>query len=267
MNGPLFRRTWRAQRLKLAVVSVALGIWGFLLPIIYARFGSQFKALMESGILPEQFARLGSGDIFSLPGSIALGFIHPIAIILTSVFSVGFSAAAVAGERQRGTLEVTLARPVSRRALYLTLLAASFGFVAITIAALLIGSISGSAVAGVLGELPVRYVPLLWLNGILLFGSFAAVGLAASVSFDRLPPALGVTLGFVVLMYFLDILGSLWPAAGFLQPYSLFHYLKPKTILLGTAAPLDPAVLSAVIIMAMIWALLVFPRRDLAAPS
>ena len=96
---------------------------------------------------------------------------------------------------------------------------------------------------------------------------FAAIGLAASVSFDRLPPALGVTLGFVVLMYFLDVLGSLWPAAQWLQPYSLFHYLKPKAILTGSAAPLDDAVLAAVIAVAIVWALQVFPRRDLAAPS
>ena len=103
---------------------------------------------MQTGIIPEQFARFGGGDIFSLPGSIALGFIHPIAIILTSVFAVGFSTSAVAGERQRGTLEVVLARPISRRTLYLTLLAASFGFVAITIAALLVGSVAGSMFRG-----------------------------------------------------------------------------------------------------------------------
>ena len=127
MNGALFRRTLRAQRLKLIVVSTALAVWGFLLPIIYARFGSQFRELMDSGIFPEEFAKLGGGDIFTLPGSIALGFIHPIPIILTSVFSVGFSAAAVAGERQRGTLEVALARPISRRIFYLTLLAATAG--------------------------------------------------------------------------------------------------------------------------------------------
>jgi ABC-type transport system involved in multi-copper enzyme maturation permease subunit len=267
VNGPLLRHTWRTQRLKLGIVSAALAIWASFLPFIYARFGSQFQALMESGIFPKQFASLASGDIFSLPGSIALAFIHPIAIILMSVFSVGFSATAVAAERQRGTLEVVLARPISRRALYLTLLAASFGFVAMTVAALLTGSITGAAAAGVIAELPVENVPLLWLNAVLLFGSFAAVGLAASVSFDRLAPALGVTLGFVVLMYFLDILGSLWPAAAFLQPYSLFHYLKPKMILLGTGATFDVAVLSAVIVVTMVWALQVFPRRDLAAPS
>jgi len=267
MNGPLFRHTWRTQRVRLALVCLALMIWGLLLPIVYARFGSQFQALMASGILPDEFARFGSGDIFSLPGAIALAFIHPIAIILTSVFAVGFSASAVAAERQRGTLEVALSRPISRRALYLTLLVATFGFVAVTIAALLVGSITGSTFSGVIGELAVRNIPLLWLNGLLLFGSFGAIGLAASVSFDRLAPAIGVTLGVMVVMYCLEVLGSLWPAAEMLQPYSLFHYLKPKVVLNGAAEPLDFAILGVVIAMAMGWALVVFPRRDLAAPS
>jgi hypothetical protein len=93
------------------------------------------------------------------------------------------------------------------------------------------------------------------------------VGLAASASFDRVAPALGVTLGFVVLMYFFDILGSLWPAAEVLQPYSLFHYLEAKKILTGAERSFDEAVLAVVILVAVGWALMVFPRRDLAAPS
>ena len=120
---------------------------------------------------------------------------------------------------------------------------------------------------GVAGELAFRHLPLLWLNSVLLFGAFAAIALAASVSFDRLTPALGLTLSIVIAMYVLDVLGSLWPAAAVLQPYSLFHYLKAKAILTGFAVPLDVVVLSSVILIAMVWALVVFPRRDLAAPS
>lgn len=267
MNFALYRFSWRAQRIRLAVVSTALLIWGFLLPVIYAQFGSQFRALLESGIVPAQFAQFGGGDVFSLPGSIALGLIHPIAMILTSIFAVGFSSAAVAGERQRGYLEVVLARPISRRALYTTLAAAAFSFVALSVTALLTGGLAGSTVAGVIDELAIGHVPLLWLNAFLLFASFAAIGLAASVSFDRLPPALGVTIGIVVSMYTLDVLGSLWPRVEFLQPYSLFHYLKAKAILTGAAEPRDLVVLAAVIVGAIAWALVVFPRRDLAAPS
>jgi len=267
MNGALLRHTWRLQRIRLAVVSAALATWGFLLPVIYARFGVQFGVLLDSGMLPEQFARFGGGDVFSLEGSIALGLIHPIAIILTSVFAVGFAASAVAGERQRGTLEVALSRPLSRQVFYVSLLGASLGFIAIAIAALLAGSVSGATFAGVAGELAFATLPLLWLNSVLLFGAFASIALAASVSFDRLPPAMGCTLGAVIVMYVLEVLGSLWPSAEHLQPYSLFHYLRAKAILTGSISLFDLAVLLGVIVAGMSWALVVFPRRDLAAPS
>lgn len=267
MNLALLRHTWRSQRLKLGVVSLALAIWGFVLPVVYGAFGIEFRSLFESGIIPEQFASFGGGDVFSLSGSIALGFIHPILIILVSVFAVGFSTSAIAGERQRGTLEVLLARPVSRRAVYATLAASVSGFIAIAIAGFLIGSTLGSAAAGVTDELAFERLPLLWLNGVLLFGSFAAIGLAASASTDRLAPALGVTLGILVVMYFFDVLGSLWPDAEFLQPYSLFHYLQAKAVLTGTAEAFNSVLLGVVIVAGVIYALVVFPRRDLAAPS
>jgi ABC-2 type transport system permease protein len=267
VNGAFFRHTWRMHRVRLALVSIGLAVWGFLTPIIYARYGSQFKALLESGMLPKEFARLGGADIFSLSGAIALGFIHPIPIILSSVFAVGFSASAIAGERQRGTLEVALARPLSRRRLYVTLLVASLAFVAANVTALLTGAVAGSAFAGVIRELPVGNLPFVWLNGVLLFAALAGVGLAASVSFDRAAQATGLTLTFALVNYFLEILGSLWPAAEYLEPYSLFHYLKPKAILSGAAAPLDDLVLITVFAIAIAWALIVFPRRDLPAPS
>src|SRR5690349_10583180 len=148
-NLPLFRHTWRLQRVKLALVSIALLVWGGVPPFIYSRFGSQFEAMLQSGIFPEEFARFGNGDIFSLTGSMAISLIHPIALVLTSVFAVGFSTASIAGERQRGTLEVVLARPLSRQSLYFTLLAAAFTFVATAIAALLAGSLVGASLAGV----------------------------------------------------------------------------------------------------------------------
>ena len=71
--------------------------------------------MLDSGLIPPQFAQFGGGDIFSLTGSVALGLVHPISVGLDLVFAVGFCAAAVAGERQRGTLEILLSRPLSRR--------------------------------------------------------------------------------------------------------------------------------------------------------
>jgi ABC-2 type transport system permease protein len=267
MSGAYFGHIWRANRWRLAIVAVALAIWGAILPIVFDAFGAQFQALMDSGAIPSQFAQFGGGDIFSLSGSVSLGFIHPIAVGLGLVFSVGFSGAAIAGERQRGTLEVLLARPISRRRVYLTALVASLLFVAITIAALTLGALAGSALVGRVTELGPGNLPVLWLNGALLFGAFAAISLAASASFDRLTPALGLSLAFVLVSYFLDVIGQLWPDAAFLQPYSLFHYLDARAALAGLPDPADFAMLAGVIAAAVAYALVLFPRRDLAAPS
>lgn len=267
MSRELFVRTWRAQRLKLAVVSIAILAWSMFLPVIYESFGSQMEGLIESGVIPEQFTNFGGGDVFTLSGSVALGYIHPIAIILVAIFAVGFAASAVAGERQRGTLEVILARPISRRTLYVTLLVAMAVFIAIVLGSSIVGTLAGSAVVGVTDELALERLPLLWLNGLLMWTAFGAIGLAASVSFDRLTPALGIAVAVVIVSYFLEILGSLWPDAEVLQPYSLFHYLGARDVLNGDADPLGFALLAAVAGAAIAWALIVFPRRDLAAPS
>jgi len=267
MNLALFIHTWRSQRIKVLIVFVALTVWGALLPIVYGTFGQTFKDIIESGLIPEQLTQFGGGDIFSLSGSIALGAIHPISLVLNSIFAVGFSTAAIAGERQRGTLEVLLARPISRRATYVTLLVATLSFVGMALLATTLGAIVGSAIGGVLDELAVDKLPLLWLNGFLLFGAIAAIGLAASVSFDRLSPALGIAVGVVVVMYFLEVLGTFWPDARGLQPYSLFHYFQPKAILEGTLSATDLALPALVAVAAIAWALFEFPRRDLAAPS
>jgi beta-exotoxin I transport system permease protein len=267
MNLTLFLHTLRSNALRVVIISAAMAAWGALMPLIYAQFGSQFRDMMNSGLIPKQLAEFGGGDLFSLPGAIAIGFIHPIALILSSVFAVGFATAAVAGERQRGTLEVLLARPIPRRVVYFTLLICALIFVAIVIFAFLAGAFVSATANGVIGEIPADRLALVWLNGLLLFGAIAAIGLATSVSFDRLSPALGITLAVVLVSYFLQILGSLWPDAKGLQPYSLFHYLDPRTVLTAGPDTFSFGLLAVVAVVAIVAALVIFPRRDLAAPS
>jgi ABC-2 type transport system permease protein len=271
MNRALLLRTWRAQRAKVVVVAVALTAWGFLMAVVYAAYGTQFKHIVESGLIPRQMTDLlsdiGGGNIFSLGGAIALGFIHPIAVALICVFAVGFAASSVAGERQRGTLEVVLARPISRRGLLVTLYAATVGFIAVALAAFALGTALGATAWGVAGELDLVALGALWLNGVLLFAAFAAVCLAASASFDRLTPALGLGLGYLLASYFVDVLGSLWPDARGLQPLSLFHYLRAPAVLAGKLDPVDLVVLVAVSGVVLAYALVRFPRRDIAAPA
>ncbi len=82
-----------------------------------------------------------------------------------------------------------------------------------------------------------------------------------------LAPPLAIGVAVLMLGYVLEVLGTLWPDAAFLQPYSPFHYLRPLEVLSGEGDPGDLLVLVAVFAVATLYGLWRFPRRDLAAPS
>lgn len=267
MSGRLLRQTLRWQRVGLIIVILAGIGWGALIPVIYSAFSDVIRDLVDSGAFPRELLSFGSGSLFTLPGSVTLGFQHPLAIAMVAIFAVGSGATAVAGERARGTLEVLLARPVSRRTLYVSILIALLICVLLVLGAIFGGMVAGAAILGLLDELDLAQAPLLLLNGFGLWAAFTTFALAASITFDRPSTAIGLSLAYLVLNYFLEILGSLWTDAAWTQDYSLFHHFDPGAILGGGVVPLDLVIVFGAAVVPVIYALVVFPRRDLAAPA
>ncbi len=267
MSGRLLVQTLRWYRVRLLVVTLAAIAWGVIIPIIFDAFSDAVRDLANSGAFPEEMLNIGSGSLFTLPGSITLGLQHPLALAMLGIFAIGASATAIAGERARGTLEVLLARPISRNAVYVSILVALLISVVIVLVALLGGMIGASAAIGLVDELDLAQLPLVLLNGFLLWAGFATFGLATSVTFDRPGPAIGISVGWLLLHYFLEILGSLWTDAAWTQEYSLLHHFNPGEILTGKLDPIDLVVTAAAFVIPLVYALVVFPRRDLAAPA
>lgn len=267
LSLPLMRRTWRANRSRVALVCLALAAWAFLMPVIYATFGRQLASLLDTGIIPAPFLRLLGADPFSLTGAVALGWVHPLAIGMFVLFPVGLGSVMIAGERQRGTLEVLLARPLSRRALFATHLVTLSALAALTVLAAVAGTLAGAAAYGVVGDLDAADLAVLGLNTWLFLVALAAVSLATSASFDRLAGPVGVAIAVLLLGYLLEVLGTLWPDAAFLQPFTPFHYLRPLEVLGGRVPRADLLVLAGIALAATLYGLWRFPRRDLAAPS
>ncbi len=75
-------------------------------------------------------------------------------------------------------------------------------------------------------------------------------------------------MAYLLVNYFLEILGSLWTDVAWSQEYSLFHHFNPTEILTGEADPIDFVILGdAVAGPGRLTRWIVFPRRDLAAPD
>jgi ABC-2 type transport system permease protein len=267
MNPRLLAQTIRWNRTRLIALILAGFGWGLLIPIIYTSFSDAIRELANSGAIPKQLMSFGSGSLFTVPGAITIGFQHPLAIAFLGIFAVGTSTAAIAGERERGTLEVLLARPISRRTLYVTVAIGVVLLLAVELAALLAGQWTGMLLTDIADQVDSSQLWLLFANALLLWGAFAAFSLAASVSFDRHAPALGLSLAYLLVNYFLEILGSLWTDVDWSQEYSLFHHFQPSEILTGQADPMDFVILGAAVLIPVAYAWIVFPRRDLAAPD
>ena len=267
MNPRLLLQTIRWNRVRLVALVLAGFGWGILIPVIYSNFSDVIREMANSGAIPKQMMSFGSGNLFSVPGAITIGFQHPLAIAFLGIFAVGTTTGAIAGERERGTLEVLLARPISRRTLYLTIALAVVILLSVELASLLGGLWAGILATDIGDQVDTSALWLVFVNGLMLWGAFAAFGLAASVSFDRHAPAISLALAYLLVNYFLEILGSLWTDVAWSQEYSLFHHFQPAELLTGKADPADFLILTAAILVPLAYALIVFPRRDLAAPD
>jgi ABC-2 type transport system permease protein len=258
INATLFRRLLRGHRIRLAVGLSVVVIWSLLFPVIY-------QAIQES--LAENPGRPPGGNFSSLARTISVGFIHPISIALFGILSAGLTVGAISGERQRGTLELLLSRPLSRRTILATMMIEGWVGSALVSLAYIGGTILGAQIAGVTDQLAFEQLPILWAFGALFWGMFATIGIATSGSFDRTAPSMAITVSFIMFNYIIEVIGSFWDVVEPYQFLSLFNHFSPVDLLNGTVDSSAALLFGAVALIAAIWALYIFPRRDLAAPN
>ncbi len=262
MNANYFLHMWRRNWIKVAAVTGGCFLWGFLAPVIDK---SVLSTVQQS--LPPNLANFGSGTLNTFPGVITVMFEHPFLIALVSTVALAITIPALAGQRQRGTLEMLLARPIKRLTLVATIALAVASMLLLVLFAMVVGILAGSSVEGLSDQVPVRELLVVWLWSALLYGAFASFALAASATSNRNGPAVSWTLGFLIANYFFEILGGFWDRARAWQPYSLFHHFQAADILAGRLSAFDLMVLGLAIVVPLTYALYVFPRRDLPAPD
>ena len=134
MTRTLVSKLLRDLRLALVAVALLLGLFQFLWARITARVLGKlapfFTALANLGGLsnkdieevvfegPGKFLRtVIGGERVSLDSAmdmLSIGYVHPLMVTIFCIWGVGRAAGAVAGEIDRGTMELLLAQPVAR---------------------------------------------------------------------------------------------------------------------------------------------------------
>jgi len=202
--------------------------------------------------------------ISGLAGYLSLGFTHPLYLTLCASAIVGFAARSLTGEMERGTVQLALARPISRTQLYLS---RTIGVVAISVVLAIVGPlglIAGYRWAQPVGEFSFAHLVPMAIGSLALFlaiGGLALLGAAAASSAGRV---LGWGLALFVLMYFVDYFAGIWGVLKPVEFLSLFDYYDPTTsLVVGSVDSRNLLVLGLVGLVGCIAGLAVFVNRDL----
>jgi ABC-2 type transport system permease protein len=246
---------------------------------------------------------LGWGDLnFERPNDfLAMGMLHPIVLTLCVVWSVGRSAGAVAGEMERGTMELLMSQPVPRNRLILAHLIVDLIVLPLICLAFFAGTQFGLSVVGpfipqyeAIKKLPVR-IPIpenptpLEVSGLgelpglantfALMFAISGITIALSAARRSRWKVVGYSVLIVIVMFIANTIGQLWEPAVWVRPFTLFFYYQPQKVMLDgdwlvhmntawTGWPVVPGigVLLAVGAGGYLLALRSFTRRDLPAP-
>jgi ABC-type transport system involved in multi-copper enzyme maturation permease subunit len=250
----------------LAASAVLLGLFQYLICAAVASVdvGGALQVVMQS--VPPLLRGLVETQLFgglTPRGLLAFGWNHPVAHALGTAPAIVLAARAIAGEAERGTIELELAQPL-RRSIYL---AAHVGFAAWALTMVTVAGIAGTLIGqrvfglpgfrpGVVAALGIDYLLLqfAWFAVTLLFSAWGREGGRVAA------------IGFLVALvsYFAQVIGQLWEHAAFVLPYTLHDYFSPRDLLVDGTSVLQPAlVLLAVSVVGVGTAAWRFATRDL----
>lgn len=232
---------------------------GMYLPLYPSIGGNpEFVSIIES-MPPELVAALNFDQITSGAGY-TLGTVYGLlGFVLLTIAAAGWGANAIAGDEERGTLELTLAHGVSRHRVVLERLAAMVvklvalvAWVTVLVTALNEPSGLGLSLDGIIA------------GGLALLGTAlvtATVGLLAGALTGRRAIAVGAGAGVAVMGYAFNALGNQSTELEWLHAISPYHWAFGINPLENG---IDPSVwlLYAVAVAASLVAVLAFQRRD-----
>jgi ABC-2 type transport system permease protein len=287
MTYTLVCKLLRDVRLALVVVAFVLGgfqvfwykttdrILGDLSPFftMLASLGGMSREDIEARLFqggPAQIAKtIIGGDRLSFDSAmdlLSVGYVHPIIVITFCIWSVGRAAGAIAGELDRGTMELLLAQPLARFRIIL----AHFFVDLITIPLLCLSLWGGNWLAyqtiGPIQERPVKlpekagpmalmaarepseeakavarkrlevrlldFAPALLVVGGLMFAVSGYTMTISALGRFRLR-VLGVAVFLTLIQFLINVLGQLWDGIEALRPLTIFYYYQPQQVILG----------------------------------
>ncbi|MBC8279942.1 MAG: ABC transporter permease subunit [Chloroflexi bacterium] len=264
MLGNVFLKTLRDQRRSLCWWVLGVVALSLFTVLFYPSIADapEFDEMLEN--LPEALSRAMLGDVTDLTSpegylnSQLFVFMIPLVFL---IFTVARGSGAVAGEEERGTLELLLSYPIRRWKLVTDKFSAMASAIAIVAAGTWLSLFIGAAMVDMeIGawRLAEATFSAAWLS--LVFGTFA---LALGSATGKRNMSIGITAGLAAGAYLLNAMAPLSETLEPTRKFSPFYYYSSSDPLSNGLDPLHVLVMAGLVAVFLVIATLTFERRDI----
>jgi ABC-2 type transport system permease protein len=273
-NTAVWRKAWGDQRVLLVSL---VALWGAF-PWLYIWLSAQIEmpafqnVLLE--VIPKDWQKLSGvpfSEVATYAGRVALAFVDPVVVLAATVWGITRGSDAVSGPLERGTMEMLLAAPVRRSAVFLTQALATTAAAALLCGVLLASVWTVVSLGPWAGKVePSRFVPAV-LNVFALMVCMAGLSACVSAADSHRWRTVGIMCGFYVAAILAKLVGRLSGVLGWIGYLSVLNAYEPQRLVGGGAeawtllARYD-AILLGLGIAAYAVGAVIFSRRDLPAP-
>lgn len=204
---------------------------------------------------------MGGADVrFELPSDfLAVQLLHPVVLVLTGMWAIGRAAGAIAGELDRGTMELLLSQPVPRGRLIISHFLVDAVTIPCICLSIILGTQLGLALVGpfevdysvfdkLTEQSPIKFKPppgpsvlevsatrQIWgaLNLAVLMFALSGITMAVSACGRNRWRATGWSALIFLTMFVVNVVGQMWDTVAAIRPFSLYFYYQPQRIWLG----------------------------------
>lgn len=248
------------------LIGTVCGLMSFLLPRVQAKF-------MSRGVIPPPLKAFREALFGFDPGNagvaeigFALAWSHPVIIAVLTAQAILVCTRVLAGEVERGTIDVLLALPVSRWRLFISETTAWLLSGAVLLGFLFLGSYVGAMFIEPQYRPSWSRLAMVLANLSLVYGVIATSSMLAAVLTDRRARAVLAVIIFTVssvLISFLYTLDSSLEFTKKLRFLSVLDYYKPVQVLMTGEWPVrDMLWLGGASVVLWVAAGVVLSRRD-----
>jgi len=260
----------RFWTLRILLAWCLIAFWIFLMQIAVCGIvhdNEKVKAFLQYiDMLPSFIKAFMGGDVLqvgNIAGLISIGYQDPLVLILYMLYAVGVPTALLTGEVQRGTMELILSQQATKTQIYICAgLITVVGMYALVVV-MFLGTVAATNLYDFEQEVPFYSFFKLAVNGGILASAVGGIALLAAACFRR-GTAVGVTVAYLVVNYFAEMIAEWWPRMKWLEPITLFNYVDEAKIFTQSTWPLsDMCVLISILVVSTIAGGVIWSRRDL----